>query len=389
MAPVVISRVGAKSAACVGLSAAVAAALGLASPSAGAVTEPRWRIVQVLSSCPGDIPLAVSATGPGTAWSVGLADAAGAGCPAGGIVAERWNGRRWSVAPPQPAAASPAGLSGVIAASSARNAWDFPLVEGATPPRNVAVNWNGASWTSWQLPGAMVVRQAVAFSPANAWVFGSGPRGQVNARFNGSAWQRTFLPGPPFGVSALSASDMWAVGPTSGTAGKPPSRQVIIAMHWTGKAWHKLAIPHALTSYRLFNAFNVAATSPQSLWWAFQIENARGNAEPGGRLLHWNGRRWTSTALPASLDIAEGMQQDGNGGIWLNALNTTKGGLRSFVYHYRSGHWTRQHLPAPVGYNLTFVYQICWIPGTDQIWAAGYAWSSISGALVGVIERYS
>jgi hypothetical protein len=253
----------------------------------------------------------------------------------------------------------------------------------------VALNWDGARWTSWQLPGAMAVSQAVAFSAANAWAFGSGPRGQVNARFNGSAWHKAILPGPPLGVSALSARDIWAVGPTSGTAGKPQPGQVMIAMHWAGKAWQTRAIPHALTRYRFADAFNVAAASPQSLWWAYQIESTRGKVEPGGRLLHWNGRRWISIALPASLDITEGMQQDGHGGIWLNALNTTKSGLRSFVYHYRTGRWARQRLPPPPGYDVTFVNQICWIPGTRQLWAVGSALSLTSQAEVGVIEKYS
>jgi hypothetical protein len=182
---------------------------------------------------------------------------------------------------------------------------------------------------------------------------------------------------------------MWAVGPTSSTARKPPRAQVIIAMHWVGNAWRKLAIPHLLTGYRRVDAFNLAAVNPQSLWWAYQIENAHGKVAPGGRLLHWNGRRWTSTALPVSLDIAEGMQQDSNGGIWLNALNTTKSGLRSFVYHYRSGRWTRQRLPSPAGYDVTFVNQIGWIPGTRQIWAVGSALSLNSHIEVGVIEKYS
>lgn len=379
----------AKSIAGLGLCVASAVALGLASPSGSGVTAPRWHIVQVLSSCPGDFPLDVSAIGLGVAWSVGGANGPGAGCPAGGIVAERWNGRRWSVIPAQPPVAGQTGLTGVIAASSARNAWDFPALGGVTAPRDVAMNWDGAGWSSSPLPGAMAVDQAVAFSSKNAWVFGSGPRGQVNARFNGSAWHSTILPGPPLGVSALSARDMWAVGPTSSTAGKPQPRQVIIAMHWVGKTWHTQAIPRTLTRYRLANAFNLAAASPQSLWWAYQIESTRGKVEPGGRLLHWNGRRWTSTSLPASLDITEGMQQDGNGGIWLNALDTTKSGLRSFVYHYRSGHWTRQRLPSPAGYDITFVNRICWIPGTRQIWAVGSALALKSQIEVGVIEKYS
>lgn len=99
----------------------------------------------------------------------------------------------------------------------------------------------------------MVIGTAV-FGKSNVWLFGQKPGSGNNLgfgpawvlRFNGIAWRPVSAPATPVGVSAVSASDMWALGPSAKTVNA--AKQVIVTMHWNGTAWraHKLpAIPPA------------------------------------------------------------------------------------------------------------------------------------------------
>lgn len=139
-----------------------------------------------------------------------------------------------------------------VAASSATNAWIFPALFGHIRNSffayNYALQWNGRIWRASKFPRKLIVQSAAAFSRTDAWAFGMFYRSEnflvpYNARYNGHAWRKVLLPGEPFAVSAVSRSDMWAVGPSLKTATMAPDKQVIIAMHWTGRSWHTLAIP--------------------------------------------------------------------------------------------------------------------------------------------------
>ena len=124
-----------------------------------------------------------------------------------------------------------------ITASSAANAW----IRTASSSKPVAVRWNGQRWTASVLP-PWVVRigrsgeaddVAAAISARNVWNFSlsATQNPAMAARYNGHCWVRAYLPGEPTAVSALSASDIWAVGPSRKTMSKPVAQRVYLAMH--------------------------------------------------------------------------------------------------------------------------------------------------------------
>jgi hypothetical protein len=196
----------------------------------------------------------------------------------------------------------------------------------------------------------------------------------------------------PAAVSALSANDMWAVGPSAKTASRPVTRQVVVAMHWNGKAWQTLATPRIkLPKGEGEEAVGVAAIGPRNLWWVEQPETAKYQRKPGTRLLHWNGKRWSSIRVPAGTQapsVTQAMTQDGHGGVWLEVIQGPSAAPVTVAYHYTAAlHSTKRVLPIPAGYNSTNL-ALFWIPHSRSVWAVGFAHAS-NESQTGLVERYN
>jgi len=349
-----------------------------------------WRIVQTVQYCGSDNLLSVTAAGPHDAWAVGLPDC--------GVDVRHWDGTSWYRVPvPRRTVVTvpPFFPYAPVAASSARDAWIFPRAGTLLAPNHgYALHWNGATWHKLALPDNLVVAAAAAFSLRDAWVFGGVQhRPDVNAlhapyaaRYDGHTWHVVTMPGQPLAVSALSPSDIWAVGPTLKTAGEPRARQAIIAMHWTGRSWHAIPVPK-ITAAPIGQSFLsrafAAAAGPHDLWWAYPVSASSHSAQVV--VLHWDGSRWHRIALPGAIASIDGMTQDGHGGLWLIA-DFYGNNPQQYWYHYNGGRWTRQLVPSPRGYS-NVLSGMAWVPGTGTVWAVGEA--DHSGGSIGVIARYS
>jgi hypothetical protein len=330
----------------------------------------------------------MATTGPDAAWVMGAGLTQTDGCAADGIDVDYWNGATWSLLPATTALPGQTGSNGAIAASSPRNVWVFPLLGGSgTSVYATTENWNGTSWTAVPLPLHMLVSSAVAFSASDAWVSGLTESGtSILVRFTGSSWHRASLPGEPVQVSALSASDIWAVGPSAKTAARPVTKHAIVAMHWSGRKWRTLATPRIrLPRGEGEQVIAVAAAGPDDVWWVEQPVTTKYQDRPGTRLLHWNGARWSSVAAPPG---AEDLTQDGNGGVWLGAFQGPSEALVTVAYHYSAAlRRTKSVLPVPTGFNSTSL-GLFWIPHSRSVWAIGIAHAS-DNAETGLAERYT
>jgi hypothetical protein len=149
---------------------------------------------------PGDPSFtSVSATSASDVWAVGSTCGAGGGCGSEDTLIVHWNGTAWSRVASPSRSNDYNSLNGV-AGMSATNAWAvgsdcvFPQCYGIGA---ILLHWNGTAWSRIQRHG---------HTPAPA----------LNA------------------VTALSASDAWAVG----TFG---SGQDILILHWNGSSWSKSA----------------------------------------------------------------------------------------------------------------------------------------------------
>jgi hypothetical protein len=220
------------------------------------------------------------------------------------------------------------------------------------------------------------------------------------------------LPGPLFGIDAVSANDVWAIGerpnavdpdediglaehwdghnwsefPTSGfgelTAGLVDvslsqaddgfavgskgqrsfrDRQIVVE-HWDGSKWMVQAAPDASFNDILTG---VAANSPSDAW-AVGSYSTGGTGRGHMLIEHWNGRKWRIADRPdlnpAQLNGVEALAKDD---VW--AVGTAGG--RTLIMHWDGVAWSRIDSPNR-GTTANTLIDVA-ASGPNDIWAVG------------------
>ncbi|MCF8884154.1 hypothetical protein L5849_15795, partial [Erythrobacter sp. SN021] len=92
------------------------------------------------------------------------------------------------------------------------------------------------------------------------------------------------LEGNLFGVAAVSAADVWAVGSFLTTS----SIQQALFEHWNGRKWSTVRSPATGAGTVMFA---VASVSANDVWAVGQSLNATSTAQT--LIEHWNGHKWS------------------------------------------------------------------------------------------------
>lgn len=235
----------------------------------------------------------VSASSGTDAWAVGYY-LNQAGTAIKGLI-EHWDGHVWTVQP-SPRVHGNVTLTGVSAASS-KDAWAVgsgPRFTGLTE------HWDGKRWTIVPNPSpggassSSVLEGVSVVGATDAWAVGVVDHDQettfttLTERWNGKSWTRVPSPSPGtsdsqlLAVSALSASDAWAVGHFDSPAGY---RSLI--EHWDGSAWTTVPSPSP-GGAKGSNLSGASAVTSSDAWVVGDYDSA-----PSASLTeHWNGRRW-------------------------------------------------------------------------------------------------
>ncbi len=275
----------------------------------------------------------VSAVSADDVWAVGLR------VTRGGVatLVEHWNGRTWSiVATPNPTGAWYSSLSGVDAVS-ANNVWAVGTFIGETGgERTLIEHWNGTSWHRVPSP-------------------------------NPSATNNTLT-----GVSAISATDVWAVGYDD-----PPGRSEVhtLSVHWNGGSWSAVRTPIRPGVDRGF--FGVNATSASS-GWAVGATVDRQNGRLKSLVEHWNGERWHQAPIvsPSDVNFLRSVSVVAPGNAWaVGDMLGTRGRTSPLVEHLSAGHWQQV---TPRGLGGAGVLTSVSGADPDDVWAVG----SVGGASV-------
>src|SRR5215469_9919577 len=252
---------------------AVAAVLLAAAVPAQARSLSGWRLAQLVGPADGNGDLStVAATGRTDAWAAGNDCAPWPDGCSSRLLVEQWNGSKWiSRLLPRSLRrrVGPVGVTAVGAASGT-DAWVFGQRAGSAA---TGLHWNGRTWTVSRFPHLTEMTQTAVFSARNAWAFGVRfnvgftARKIYAVRYNGTKWQRVSLPGEPTSLTALSATDMWAVGISAATFGNPQGIPRYIAMHWNGHGWQTYPLPTLGVQPPAFlQAQASVAAGPKSLW---------------------------------------------------------------------------------------------------------------------------
>ena len=294
------------------------------------------RVLSLSPGRPGNPPggfQAVAAVSAGDVWAVGV--------NTGGLLAEHWDGRAWTVVrTPTPSRLSGSVFLQGIAAASARDIW---AVGGSEQP--VIVHWDGRTWTivpSPVPPGASTDLLGVAaVSAVSAWAVGytwptGGTQVPLIEQWNGTAWAVVPSPAIPGGgtltaVAAASPRDAWAVGARGGQASGGSG----LIEHWDGRTWTIVPSPdlaaggaggelHAVTIVRDGSAWAVGGAFCPRQGSLTVIE-------------HWDGRTWSLVPSPASGEL-DGVAAASPSSAW--AVGSWSASAAAIIEHWNGTAWT-------------------------------------------------
>ena len=212
--------------------------------------------------------------------------------------------------------------------------------------------------------------------PASGWAVGftlpSTPGADVHpllARWDGRRWQAARLPagttgaGRLDGITALSASNAWAVGAAM-TANHSPAPLIL---HWNGHRWAR--VPAApVPGYAATELLGVAAASPRDAWAVGQAENTADQLRSVTE--HWNGRGWAlvPSPSPGTGSRLAGVAVTGNHQAWAVGSSAARTS-RPFVLHWTGHSWQRAATPRAANVTLDSVAAL----SPAQVWAVGFA----------------
>jgi hypothetical protein len=211
-----------------------------------------------------------------------------------------WNGKAWKQVPSPNPSISNTVLDGV-AAVSATDAWAVGSSRRlGRPPKVLILHWNGRSWKQWPVPtsasgGGLIAVTAV--SRNDAWALGSASQ---TLHWNGTRWRQ--LPSADAGldsalvaIAAVSATDVWEVGYNDA------DYSVTVIEHWNGKAWKQVPSPNPDPDgyqYAQDYLYGVAAVSATDVWAVGPSTNDYYNVNVP-IVERWGGKQWKVVTSPA------------------------------------------------------------------------------------------
>lgn len=257
---------------------------------------------------------AVDAIAPDNVWAVGYYAGPSPRFIRHTLI-EHWDGTEWRIVP------SPDGEDGSnylydIDARTPDDIWavGYSYSVNAFKLHTLTLHWDGTSWTSIPAPNpssASNVFYGVSASSANdAWAVGyyfddaAQARSALIAHWDGIYWTQisaanggleSFLED----VTALSATDAWAVGYANEGSG---AAQTLI-QHWDGTNWTLVPSPNGSAWTNFLHG--VSSVSSTDIWAAGEYYDDRANTS--SLILHWDGKAWTIQPSPSPGNLSNSL----------------------------------------------------------------------------------
>lgn len=255
-----------------------------------------------------------------------------------------------------------------------------------------ALNWNGTSWVRVPVPhpGTLTntLNGVAAVSASDVWAVGSFQNTRTAktliVHWDGTSWARvpshSLGAGSMYGsvltgVSATSASDVWAVGYYS--EANPSATFQNLILHWDGTSWTRVPSPEPGTQSVLNSVTSVSATDAWAV--GFSANPASGIAA-AGLVLHWNGTRWTRPAVssPSSNAALDGVSADSPADAWAVGSHSAK----TWALHRNGTSWSTVPSPNPGGSTADDVLLGVNAVSPGNAWAVGSSGSNIKTLIV-------
>jgi hypothetical protein len=334
----------------------------------------------------------VAALSAGDAWAVGNYQTG----PSGSLnLIEHWNGRTWKLVH-SPDLGGPAGDDTLysVTAVSARNIWAVGYYDDGDidHPQPLIEHWNGARWTVAPGPdpggaaGVTTLFGVTAVSAQNIWAVGyygqtSGNQTLVE-HWNGSVW--AVVPSPESGlltgVAASSRRNAWAVGyywP------EQPTVPNTLVEHWNGATWKVVPSPDRPGPGDPNLLTGAAVTSARNAWAVGYYANAPlGEGAEQTLIEHWNGQAWKIAPSPnpggsAADNSLYGVTAVSPTDAWAVGYYS-RGGDHTIIEHWNGRAWHAVQSPDPAGSSGFNDLNSVAAASASDAWAAGGAISAIA-----------
>ena len=242
----------------------------------------------------------VTMIAPDNVWAVGLKYSGGPYVP----LILHWDGTQWSEVP-SPTEAGGLLLNDVVALAP-NDVWAVGANDGFHATR--AMHWDGAAWTIVPTPNGggfsddNVLEAVSAVSPTDIWAVGyiypkGGTPRTLTLHWNGTQWTLVTSPNPGnyfralYGVTAIAANDVWAVGSYSYNSGET---YLPLFLRWNGAQWQHIPGPD-FPDYSVLR--DVHAITPDSVW-AVGTNATCNFCDFETLTMHWDGSTWTRVFSP-------------------------------------------------------------------------------------------
>lgn len=279
-----------------------------------------------------------------------------------------------------------------VAKVSASNVWAVGTADDTGIGglyQTLTEHWNGTTWNYVKSPNvgtnSNLLKGVAALSSTNVWAVGyyypsSGVTNTLVEHWNGTKWSVVTSPNVGtnsnilFGVAAVSASNIWAVGEYSNSGS---SLQTLIE-HWNGTAWS--IIPSPSPSLKGENALNaVAAVSSSDVWAVgYYQSNTDGSFQP--LIEQWNGGSWNVVSSPSGggfplANYLNGIVAVSASDVWAvgdygNFSNSST--IKTLVEQWNGASWSI--VPSPNGGSGNYLYGATAVDAS-HVWAVGSYYS--------------
>jgi hypothetical protein len=219
-----------------------------------------------------------------------------------------------------------------------------------------------------------------AVSAGDVWAVGTqaGPR-QISTlveHWDGTSWSVVPSPNPGGGaaestlnaVDAISANNVWAVG-----SFRLSGRTHTLVEHWNGTSWRRVPSPNPPGGRYGSLLTSVSAASADNVW-AVGYVDPPGADEAHTLAMHWNGGSWSIIRTPFRQGVERGffgMSAGSSSSAW--AVGTTidpqSGRAKALVEHWNGQRWHQAPIVSPsLSYNVLYGVSVV-APG--NAWAVG------------------
>jgi hypothetical protein len=371
----------------------VAAIMLMHSISADATNllAPTWRVIA--SPNPTGITNilnGLTVLGPNNAWAVGSALDKLHGNQ---TLTEHWDGTRWRVvSSPTPGVfIIHTGHFSSVAAAGTNDVWAvgeyISDLRGTT--HTLIEHWNGKQWrvVASPNPGSFFnnISSITAINSNNVWATGSyssttnGSTRAMTLHWNGHSWNTITTPSPANfssilnGITAVSATNIWAVGGTINKRNNSTQSQVLIE-HWDGARWSSIAVPRLPGGASGAFLQGVSKIPGGHQVWAV------GGYYLGGRVHTLtevsSGRAWGIVASPNRNNIDNDLMSVtaiATNNVWAVGGSSKNGPGQSLIEHWNGARWSIINNPNPGPRNtIHFLTSIMYSPANRQIWCVGF-----------------